>query len=60
MKTNNTYTMKEINAEIKKLGFSISKRSATLNGSATYKVEGGDFNPAAIYTKSDLIEKLFF
>ncbi len=58
MKKDN-YTMKEIKGEIDRLGFELSRRSANLNGSAAYKVKGGDFNPAASYTKSDLIQKLF-
>jgi hypothetical protein len=53
------YTMKEIRAEIKRLGCEITKRNATFNGMAVYKVTGGKFNPAVLYTQSDLIKILF-
>lgn len=59
-RTQDAYTMKEINAEIKRLGCTITKRNVTLAGAATYRVEGSDgFNPSVLYTKSDLIEDLF-
>ena len=54
------YTMKEIKAAAKAIGATVTKRAATLNGAATYKVNGNStFNSAVTYTKSDLIDKLF-
>lgn len=54
------YTMKEIRSEIKRLGYEIKKRNATLNGHVVYKVTGGNFNPATLYTQHDLINRLFY